>query len=58
MTVRHLRGALAATAAGILLAGLALFTGAGPAAAAPVTDCTQWGTTKMQGGAYTYQQNE
>lgn len=45
MTVRHLRGALAATAAGILLAGLALFTGAGPAAAAPVTDCTQWGTT-------------
>ncbi|MEV3853776.1 cellulose binding domain-containing protein [Streptomyces sp. NPDC050095] len=54
----HLRGAVAAIAAGILLAGLALFTGADPAAAAPVTDCTQWGTTEMQGGTYTYQQNE
>ncbi|MFJ9084331.1 hypothetical protein ACIRL3_18050 [Streptomyces sp. NPDC102384] len=58
MTGRHLRGALAATVAGILLAGLALFTGAGRAAAASVTDCTQWGTTETQGGTYTYQQNE
>ncbi|WP_338118067.1 GH12 family glycosyl hydrolase domain-containing protein [Streptomyces coryli] len=58
MRRRQLRGALAAAAAGILLAGLALFTGAGRAAAATITDCTQWGTTAMQGGAYTYQQNE
>ncbi|WP_199551682.1 cellulose binding domain-containing protein [Streptomyces sp. N35] len=58
MTGRHLRGALAAFAASALLAGLALFTGAGRATAAPITDCTPWGTTALQGGAYTYQQNE
>ncbi|WP_443050262.1 GH12 family glycosyl hydrolase domain-containing protein [Streptomyces sp. NBC_00236] len=35
-----------------------MLTGAPAASAAPVTDCTQWGTTELQGGEYLYQQNE
>ena len=50
--------ALAGAAAALLLSAASLITGATPAAAAPVTDCTQWGTTELQGGAYLYQQNE
>lgn len=49
-----LTGALAA----FLLAAAAVLTGASPASAAPVTDCTPWGTTELQGGEYLYQQNE
>lgn len=49
---------LAGAAAALLLAAVSLVTGAAPAAAAPVTDCTPWGTTELQGGEYLYQQNE
>ncbi|MET8414447.1 cellulose binding domain-containing protein [Streptomyces sp. NPDC005098] len=49
---------LAATAAALLLAAASMITGAAPAAAVPVTDCTAWGTTELQGGEYIYQQNE
>ncbi len=52
------RSALAAAAAALLLAAASLLAGASPAAAAPVTDCTAWGTTELQGGEYIYQQNE
>ncbi|WP_442810947.1 GH12 family glycosyl hydrolase domain-containing protein [Streptomyces sp. NBC_01217] len=50
--------ALVATAASLLLAAATVLTGASPASAAPITDCTQWGTTELQGGEYLYQQNE
>ncbi|MFG2652476.1 cellulose binding domain-containing protein [Streptomyces sp. NPDC048436] len=50
---------LAGTAAAFVLAAASMLTGAPAAsAAAPVTDCTQWGTTQLRGGEYTYQQNE
>ncbi|WUN26482.1 hypothetical protein OG878_27840 [Streptomyces sp. NBC_00316] len=49
---------LAATAAALLLAAASMLTGASSAAADPVTDCTAWGTTELQGGQYIYQQNE
>ncbi|MQY12600.1 hypothetical protein SRB5_27360 [Streptomyces sp. RB5] len=55
---RLARAGVAGAAAGVLLAGAALIAGAGPAQAATVTDCTQWGTTDVQNGEYTYQQNE
>lgn len=50
--------ALAGTAAALMLAAASLLTGAAPASAAPVTDCSQWGTTELRGGEYLYQQNE
>ncbi|MFG2626475.1 cellulose binding domain-containing protein [Streptomyces sp. NPDC048473] len=50
--------ALVGAAASMLLAAASMLTGASPASAAPVTDCTQWGTTELQGGEYLYQQNE
>jgi chitodextrinase len=54
---RRLRAAAwAGTAAALLLGSLAV--GTQPASAATSTDCTQWGTTSLQGGEYIYQQNE
>lgn len=50
--------ALAGAAAALVLAAASMLTGAPAASAAPVTDCTQWGTTELQGGEYLYQQNE
>lgn len=50
--------ALAGVAAALVLAAASMLTGAPAASAAPVTDCTQWGTTELQGGEYLYQQNE
>ncbi|WP_370375225.1 GH12 family glycosyl hydrolase domain-containing protein [Streptomyces laculatispora] len=44
--------------AAVVLTAAALLTGASPASAAPVTDCTPWGTTELRGGEYLYQQNE
>ncbi|MFJ4574846.1 cellulose binding domain-containing protein [Streptomyces sp. NPDC088846] len=49
---------LVAAAASLLLAAASMLTGAPPASAAPVTGCTQWGTTELRGGEYVYQQNE
>lgn len=56
-TLNRLRSAALAVlvAGGSLAAVLAV---AGPASADTVSDCTQWGTTSLQGGEYTYQQNE
>ncbi|WP_153538393.1 GH12 family glycosyl hydrolase domain-containing protein, partial [Streptomyces sp. RB17] len=54
---RRLRtAAWAGTAAALLLGSLAV--GTPSASAATATDCTQWGTTSLQGGEYIYQQNE
>lgn len=50
--------ALAGAAAALVLAAASMLTGAPVASAAPVTDCTQWGTTELRGGEYLYQQNE
>ncbi|MFC8225401.1 cellulose binding domain-containing protein [Streptomyces sp. NPDC057287] len=50
--------ALAGAAAALVLAAASMLTGASTASAAPVTDCTPWGTTELQGGEYLYQQNE
>lgn len=50
--------ALAGAAAAVLLAAASMLSGASPASAAPVTDCTPWGTTELRGGEYLYQQNE
>ena len=55
--MRTLGRRLAAVAASATLVASALL-GAGPALADTVSDCTQWGTTELQGGAYIYQQNE
>ncbi|MFD7867447.1 cellulose binding domain-containing protein [Streptomyces sp. NPDC059783] len=57
MTGRRLP-ALAGAAAALVLAAASMLTGAPAASAAPVTDCTPWGTTELQGGEYLYQQNE
>ncbi|TDP97775.1 GH12 family glycosyl hydrolase domain-containing protein [Labedaea rhizosphaerae] len=54
---RGLRTALAVVATGAAAASV-LVLGTAPASAATVSDCTQWGTTELQGGEYTYQQNE
>ncbi len=48
--------AWAGTLAALLLGALMVVTQ--PASAATSTDCTQYGTTSLQGGEYTYQQNE
>lgn len=50
--------ALAGAAAALVLTAASMLTGASTASAAPVTDCTPWGTTELQGGEYLYQQNE
>jgi glycosyl hydrolase family 12 len=55
--------ALPARRLGVIVAAAALLAAAfalAPRAASAdtVSDCTQWGTTDLQGGAYIYQQNE
>ena len=54
--IRLRAGALTGALVVLLLAALGL--GTHPAYAATVNDCTQWGTTSLQGGQYLYQQNE
>lgn len=49
---------LAGVLAAVVLAAASMLTSASPASAAPVTDCTPWGTTELRGGEYLYQQNE
>jgi Glycosyl hydrolase family 12/Cellulose binding domain/Fibronectin type III domain len=57
-TPKRRRLRVGAAVAAVVLGLAVTFLTVPSAQAATVSDCTQWGTTSLQGGGYTYQQNE